>query len=115
ALGRVFPPPARGPLVLTGPERARARLAADRHVTAIVQLVVRHAVGADVLPDLRGGPPRERVQLHERRRGTLVRVRLDDGEPVARGRALIAALPAHPSAIARERSPKRLDLADTAA
>ena len=52
ALGRFLPPPAAGALVLAGTHGARARLAADRDETLVVQGVVRHAVVAKVFPDL---------------------------------------------------------------
>src|SRR4051794_8819511 len=51
-----------GPAALTpGVGRKRAVRAADRGVAAIVQLVVRHVIGCDVVPHVALRPVRQRV------------------------------------------------------
>src|SRR5689334_15088024 len=60
---RVFPPPAAGADVFARLDRAGAGLAADRRVAALVQAVVGHVVGADVLPHILLRPVGQRVEL----------------------------------------------------
>ena len=51
-LGCFFPPPASGSLVFSGVGGSGAGSAADRFEALVMQRVVGHAVGHDVLPDL---------------------------------------------------------------
>jgi len=55
-LGRIFPPPTPAAFMLVGQNRPGARFAADADVAALVQFVVRHLVGFDIIPDLGGSP-----------------------------------------------------------
>src|SRR5262245_24575457 len=99
-LGALLPPPAALALVLAGVGWARARLAADRDEAALVQLVVRHVIRADVRPGFGRTPRGERVEL-EQRGGFLAReggVDLHRGH-VRAGRALVATLAGHPGAV----------------
>src|SRR5688572_17772934 len=116
ALRGFFPPPARRSLVLTRPDWPRAGLATDRYEAMIVQLVVGHALRADVIPHLRRRPERQRVQLHQRRPvfPLEARVELDHRHLAARRRALIAALPRGPRRKLSERPSQGLYLADAA-
>src|SRR5437763_3187106 len=69
-----LPPPAAGPRRLVGRDRARARRAADRLVTLVVERVVGDLALAHVVPDLLLGPLGERVQLDH---GAVIVVDLD--------------------------------------
>src|SRR5215210_7096900 len=59
----VRPGPAARPLLLVGPDRARARDAADRTVSGVVQPVVRDLVDRDVAPDALLVPVGKRMDL----------------------------------------------------
>src|SRR5262245_16437435 len=63
-LRRLLPPPATGARVLAGAHRARARGAADRWETTVVQGVVGDVVALDMVPDLFLGPVGERIDFH---------------------------------------------------
>src|SRR3954469_20787732 len=105
-----FPPPAPGPDVFVGPDRARARRATDGAVPLVVETVVGDPVLTEVVPDFRLAPRCERIELLE----AVDRVELALLEPRASGRVL-PPLPGEPGALSRERPPERLDLADLAA
>jgi hypothetical protein len=61
----LFPPPSSGSDVFSGPSGARAWSTADASISAIVQLVVRESVGADIVPDGLLGPVGERIELQD--------------------------------------------------
>jgi len=67
-LGR-FPPPAAGAKILARFDRASAGSAADGRVTAVMERIVRHVMGANVGPDVLGAPIGERVEFGEAVRG----------------------------------------------
>src|SRR5438552_2156601 len=117
ALRCLFPPPASGALVLAGARRTGARLAADRNEAAVVQLVVRHVLFADMAPDVGERPAGQRVALQQGRAGVAgeVRVGLDLRNARTSRRTLIGALPGDPGVEARELALERLDLAHLAA
>src|SRR5262245_25137309 len=106
-----LPPPAAGPTGLAGPDRARARRAADRRVALLVERVRRHLALADVLPDLLLRPLRERVELHDR---AVVVVDLDLAD-VGAARPLVSPEAGDPRVESREVLRQRLHLADVAA
>src|SRR5258707_8398965 len=106
----LLPPPAAGADVFAGLHRARARRAADRAVTLVVEPVVGNAVLAEVMPDLGLAPGGERVEFLDAVR----RVELALGE-LGASRRVLAALSRDPGALSGERPPERLDLADLAA
>ena len=60
-----LPPPAAGADVLARLDGARAGRAADGGISAVVQRVVRHVVGAEVRPDVVGAPVGERIELRD--------------------------------------------------
>src|SRR3954454_14897697 len=64
--------------------RQRAVRAPDRRVAAVVQLVVRHVVAEDVVPDLALGPVGQRVRLPQ----PVPQVPVDLLGPTSRGRLL---------------------------
>src|SRR6478735_8251939 len=109
--GALLPPPAAGPLVGAGVDGSGARVAADRLVPFIIQGVARHAVLADVVPDLFLGPVRQRVDLDQ---ATVVVVDLDLADVRAR-RPLVAAQAGDPAVELAEDAHQRTDLADVAA
>src|SRR5258708_37308980 len=96
--------------MLAGLDRARAGLAADRGIAAIVQRVVGNLVGAQVRPDILGGPVGERAELPLAMRRVLLGF---DGGGAAVG--LHAAQTRDPATLARQRPVQPLDLAYRAA
>ena len=60
---RRFPPPAAGAHIFAGLNRARAGRTADTRKTAVVQHVVRHAVGTDVNLKIIQRPVDQRVEF----------------------------------------------------
>src|SRR5207302_9627774 len=107
----LLPPPTAGARVLVGCNGARAGLAADAGVAAIVERVVWHVVLADVAPHVVVGPVGERVQLDD---AAMDLVDLE-GLDVGPRRRLVAAQAGDPGIKAGQRSAERLDLADAAA
>src|SRR5687768_10412766 len=100
-----LPPPAARARILAGTHRARARLAADRAIAAVVQRVVRDLVGAKVLPHVGLAPFGERADFPQ----APPRIVLGLGEGGAPG-GLVASQARDPRALARERAAERLDL-----
>src|SRR4051812_31862229 len=106
----LLPPPAAGARMLAGLHGARARLATQRRIAAIVQRVVRHVLLADVLPDLVERPVHERAEFPD----AVGRVERALGHVAARA-GLLAAQARDPALLAGERAAQRFDLADVAA
>src|SRR5437660_4308020 len=106
-----LPPPAPGAQVLALLRRPRARRAADRGVTLVVERVVRKLVLAHVVPHLVLRPLGERVQLHDR---AVVVVDLDLAD-VAAGRPLVATQAGDPRVEPGEMLLQRQHLAHLAA
>ena len=71
--------PATRPFVFSRRHGPRARPAADRRITLIVQRVIRHVVGHDKRPDVALRPAQERVDLHQVELGRPSRSRRPDG------------------------------------
>ena len=89
---------------------AGAGLAADRRVAAVVQRVVGHVVGADVVPHVLLGPVGQRIELGH----AVGRVVFLHGQ-LGAGARLGAALAGDPGLLAGQGAAQRLDLADAAA
>src|SRR5207249_3170504 len=111
--GLALPRPTPGALVLAFADRPRAGPATDTFVTAIEQLVVRHAVGHHVAPGVLARPGRQRIDLHIRLAGFVI-VALEDRDARARLR-LIAPQPCNPGIEPFDRALRGLDLANRAA
>jgi hypothetical protein len=62
---RFFPPPSPGALVFPSLDRAGARGAADTWKAPIVQFVVRHFMGGDIIPHLPMHPIRQGIDLDD--------------------------------------------------
>src|SRR5688572_14854685 len=90
-----LPPPAARARILAGAHRARAGLAADRSIAAVVQCVVGDLVGTKVLPHVGFAPFGERADFPQAPR----RVVLGLGEDGAR-RGLLASQARNPRALA---------------
>src|SRR6266705_1181922 len=111
----LMPPPSRiwsapGARVLSRDRRPGAGRAADGTVALVVERVVGHLEGADVLPYLVLAPVGERIELDDAARGVeflKFQIGARDG--------LLAALAGDPGVLALERAIERLDLADVAA
>src|SRR5690349_3366942 len=69
AFGLIETRPAPRAGIFSGLHRPRAVSAADARVIPIVKRVVRHVVFADVVPNLRPIPIRERIQLYQAKLG----------------------------------------------
>src|SRR5438552_13857697 len=110
ALQLVRPGPATRPLLLVRRGRPRARDAADRTVTRLVQWVVGNLVHLDVRPDPLLVPIGERVELPR-----LVARRPVDLRRARAARRLVAADSGDPRVVGLERTQERLDLADATA
>src|SRR5262245_36808942 len=108
---RVLPPPAASARMFTWLDRARARAAADRWVTLLVQGMDRHAALVGVVPQLGVGPGDDGIDLGQPAVGG---VELHRGG-VGAGHRLIAAQPGDPGVARAEHPAERLDLADAAA
>src|SRR5919198_4288571 len=110
ALELVRPGPAPGPLVLAAGNGARARDAADRRVSLVVQRVVRNLVHVDVGLDALGVPVDDGLHLPDAvalRPLQLLRIGASDG--------LLAANARDPGVVRLQRALERLDLADVTA
>src|SRR3989338_10530742 len=59
----IFPPPPSRADILTGLDRARTRSAADRGISQIMQLIMRHFVLFNIIPNFVMGPVCDRVYL----------------------------------------------------
>src|SRR5437867_684347 len=93
-----LPPPAPGAPVLSRDRRPGAGRAADGTVALVVERVVGHLAGADVLPHLVLGPVGERIELDDAARGVEfleLQIGARDG--------LLAALARDPGFLALER------------
>src|SRR5207244_2877852 len=106
----LFPPPAAGALVLAGLHRARARIATDRRIAAIVQRVVGNIVLVQVVPHVFRAPVGERAELPQAVDG-IERRFFQAGARVR----LLAPEAGDPGALAREGALERFDLAHVAA
>src|SRR6266540_1402546 len=102
--------PASGALVLARSDGTRARDAADRRVSAVVQRVVGNLVDVDVGLDALRVPVDERLDLPD-----AVALRPFDLLRIGAGRALLAADAGDPRVVFGQRALERLDLADVAA
>ena len=68
----IFPPPAPRAAIFPGLDGARAGLAADARIAAVVKRVVRNAIRAQIGPYVGCAPFRERVELEQVVRGVVV-------------------------------------------
>src|SRR6478735_5032735 len=109
ALGLAAARPAAGARILAAAGRARARRAADRRETAIVQLVVRDAVLVDVAPAVALAPVDERLHLHDS--AACVEHELRSAGALL---GLVAADAGQPAVGVADRALERLDLAQAA-
>src|SRR5690606_5402992 len=103
----LFPPPAAGARVLSGPDRARTGIAAYGGIALVVQRVVRNIVGANYGPHLGVGPGCEGVVLMQAECPVVLGLL-----QVGPGHGLVAMLAGQPGAMARQDAAQRLDLAD---
>src|SRR5690554_1394947 len=93
----IFPPPATLALVLTGINRPGAGLAANGNKTALVQRVIGHFIGADIVPHLLRAPIGQRIKLGQSgARTSKVPVVLNHRNTCACTRALVFALSCNP-------------------
>src|SRR5204863_6353410 len=105
-----LPPPAPGAHVLSSDSGPGAGRAADGAVALVVERVVGHFEGADVLPHLVFAPVGERIELDDPALG----VEFLEFQIGARD-GLLAALAGDPGFLAPERAIERFDFADVAA
>lgn len=105
-----LPPPAPGPDILARADGPRTGIAPDRRIAAIVQRVVGHATAADVAPDIRLRPVRQRVELDQPVRGVEFA-----GRKLRPRDRLLAAQTGQPGIAIAQRLLQRNDLADMAA
>src|ERR1019366_3678667 len=106
-----FPPPPARASVLALADHARAWRASDRLVALVIERVVRHVIGADVIPDLGFGPVGQRRELDD---AAVVVIDFNFADVRAR-RPLIAAQSRDPRAVIHERAAQRQHLAHLAA
>ena len=85
--------------------------AADRLEALVVQLVVGHVVGADIVPDLFVGPVGQRREFDD---AAVVVIDFDLADIRAR-RPLVAPEPCHPGVVIHQRAAQRQNLAHLAA
>src|ERR1044071_4900106 len=108
---RLFPPPAARALIFPGLDRAGARRAADARESLIMQLVVRHFMSGDVVPDLLARPVRQRIDLDD---AAVLRVDFYPAR-LGAGDRLLAAHTGHPGIQTGECPFERLHFADATA